>query len=216
MSRSQRQTSGGTVEGLPIGRGAGFGAAAYVVGFVITYIFIEIESDGELSRVPEAFSTMGFDIGTIDFVGWFFYSAHFVDFEASVEGMGQSNSQSGNLISEASSLTIPEPVWYLVPIVCLVGAGFVVAKTIAQSGDTGQAFQAGASVVAGYLPLAAIGAFIFTKSQDTMGVSISMGPSMLMAIVLAGIVFPVIFGGIGGILASATTSSRGRQYQGRR
>lgn len=223
MSRRTRQTGGGLTDRLPIARGAALGAAAYVVGYIITYLFVQV--DDELEAGAETLSQAsaelpGIDIGTIDVVGWAFYSAQFVDTEISVEAAGESQAESGNLISEASSLTIPEPIWYLVPVVCLVGAGFLTAKAMDRHWDTGEAAKAGATVTAGYLPLAAVGAFIFTKSTETstfgQSVSISLGPDMVMAVVLIGIAYPLILGAAGGALASQTASTSGARPRGGR
>jgi len=223
MSRRQQRTGGGLTDRLPLARGAALGAAAYVVGFIITYVFVEMESDGADTEqaLGQFGSTFGVDIGMTDLVGWFFYSSHFVDTTVSAEALGESQSQSANMLSEVTDLTIPEPIWYLVPIVCLLVAGYVTAKAISNTAETADAAKAGATVIAGYLPLAAVGTFIFSKSGDftrssfgqSVSGSISMGPDMMMALLLAGLAYPLVLGAIGGALSTAGSSSGGGYQQ---
>lgn len=228
MPRQERQTEQSLTDRLPLARGAVLGAAAYVVGYILTYLFVEIESDADLQSSTQQFnSQFGLDLGTTDLVGWVFYNVHFVDLEVTAEATGGTNSQSMsrsiNMLSEANNLTIPEVLWYLIPVIALIGAGYLTAKAVTRHGDTGDAIKAGATVITGYLPLAAGGAFFFSKSTETtvtrlgqnVTVSFSIGPETTMAIVLTGIIFSLVLGGIGGALASRGSPSSGRQRAGR-
>jgi hypothetical protein len=168
--------------------------------------------------VSEAMAAAGvgdYDIEMYQVVGMFFYNTHFVDATASASAQGQSNSETQNLISQGDP-GVPEPLWYLIPVVLLIGAGYVAARALeSRYGSTGEAAKAGATVVAGYFPLAAVGTFLFTASDTlTVGfgqeVSLSMGPSKAMGIVLAGLVYPLVFGAVGGFIADSTGSSTGR------
>jgi hypothetical protein len=58
----------------------------------------------------------------------------------------------------------------------------------------------GAAIVAGYLPLAFLGALLFEISQA----GTSFSPDIFAAVLLAGIVFPAFLGAIGGYLAGRT------------
>ncbi|QCC50981.1 hypothetical protein [Halapricum salinum] len=219
MSRRQQRAGGGLADRLPLARGAALGAAAYVVGYILTYVFVEMEDSMDVETITQASGDIpGMDIGTTDVVGWVFYSTQFVEFEYSVEGGGVSQSNSGNILSETADLGIPEAIWYLIPVVALLGAGYIVAQSINHQGDAGEAAKAGATVIAGYLPLAAIGAFLFNKSaeisQFDQTASISMGVNMATAIILAGVAYPLVLGAVGGALTTAG-SSTGGGYQRR-
>lgn len=198
MSLGQ-DTEGTAGDELPLREGAIYGAAAYVVGYILTYVLVSLDGEADLGQLG------GTDIvSPYQVVGWVFYAAHFVDTEFTGLGM----SESANLLSEGT-YQFPTLLYYAIPIVALVGAGYLLADNLGlDDAESGDAARAGAMVAAGYLPLAAVGAFVFTveESQSAMGqtVTISMGPPTTTAIVLAGIVFPVVLGAIGGLLRSET------------
>ena len=56
----------------------------------------------------------------------------------------------------------------------------------------------------GYLVLSVVGAFLF---EVTVG-DASGAPALLPAIVLAGLLYPVVFGAAGGAVAAATTDEQ--------
>jgi hypothetical protein len=191
---------------------------AYVFGYIVTYIFVELSSN---DRSLGILSTLA-DISRFDLTGWMFYNAHFVDVTASTEAGGVSESESANMLSEATNLAVPEPIWYLVPIVLLILSGFVVALTIDRTNQTTKAISAGASIFVGYLPLSVLGLFLFGTSMDfsTFGqtATVTIGPNKVLGIVLAGFAFPVIFGMLGGLLASMISTgspNRGGRRVGR-
>jgi len=198
MSRRAQQSGGGLTDRLPIGRAAGLGAAAYVVGYAVTWLFTEIDDEIDFGSS---------DAETIDVVGWFFYSTHHVDIVATQNG----ETESYNIFGEASDLMIPEPIWYLIPIVLLGAAGYLAAAELrGREATTQNAAIAGATVIAGYLPLAAAGTFLFEyeTEQTIFGQTISTSISIdqTMGIVLAGIAFPLVLGAIGGVIYAAQSS----------
>lgn len=176
---------------LPVVEGAVAGAAAYVVGLILIFLLLTIDSDVELGTG---------EAGTLDEVGWFFYSSHFANIEFSLAG----ESSSENLVSQAST-QIPEPVFYLIPIVILIAVGYFVVSTLdIWNPSASDCAQAGATVVVGYLPLALVGVFLFTVSQGGGAAEVSTGPELLTAVLLVGLLFPLLFGSIGGVLYSQT------------
>jgi hypothetical protein len=181
---------------LPVVEGAVTGAVAYVVGLILTFLLVTI--DGEYAFGGAEFA----DVGTLDEVGWFFYSSHFANIESSISIAGQSQSTTNNFVSEAST-QLPEPVFYLVPILTLTVVGYFVASTL-DTWDPSPAdcAQAGATVVVGYLPLALVGVFLFTVSVAEGGGEASVGPELLTGILLVGLLFPLLFGAVGGALHS--------------
>jgi len=190
MSRARRGTTG--PQGAftnNLGIGAAIGAGAFVVNYVLTYVFVAIDG---VDTDP---------IETWKFAGNLLYNAQFVDSE--ISGGGSSNTE--NVLSEASgdlTSTVPSLVYQAVPIIVLVVAGVLVVKQAQSRLDTGSSAAAGASIVGGYGVLAVLGVFLFEYSYDIFGQSISVAPEMVPAILLAGIAFPLVLGAIGGAIAN--------------
>ena len=136
---------------------------------------------------------------TYQAVGWVFYNAHFVSTVVDVNVPFFGGSGAMNLIAEAEAFS---PILYLIPILLLLGAGLAVGRRTPGEQDYGDAVTAGATVVAGYLPLAVIGAFLV---QVQSGGS-SAGPDHLLGAVLAGVVYPAVLGAVGSVVAFATQS----------
>jgi hypothetical protein len=97
-----------------------------------------------------------------------------------------------------------EPWLLLVPVVLLLVAGFVVSWQTSPTEPFGGA-QAGAFVTAGYLPLALAAAVLVTwrVSGFDGGASASVGPSLVTGVLVAGLLYPVAFGALGGAAATA-------------
>ncbi len=87
-------------------------------------------------------------------------------------------------------------VWTIVPIILLVIGGFFVAN-----GTRGASFQQGASVVVGYLLLTLVG-ILFLMVGGPMGASPNI-VDMILYLIVGGVVFPAVFGGVGGMVADA-------------
>ncbi|ACM57433.1 transport system permease protein [Halorubrum lacusprofundi ATCC 49239] len=171
--------------------GAAAGAVAYVLGYLVVYV-----TQGD--RIAEGLSGVNFftelfggdPISTWQAAGWLFYNAHFVDtMSPGVFG----GAQSTNLIMEADGGSL----LFILPPLLLLVAG-VVAGRAAGASDPAEGAQAGAFVLTGYLPLAVIGAFLF---RYTVGDG-SVAPDLITAVLLAGAVYPAVFGAIGGAASS--------------
>jgi hypothetical protein len=176
------------LDNLPIGRGAAAGVGAYLLGYLVTYLL-------HGSSIRDAFVT-----GVIEFfagdpvawklVGWLFYNAHGV--AATVPGLfGESTV---NFVAEGEGLALTG--LYVVVAVTLVAAGLAVAWG---RGSVADGARAGATVVLGYLPLAVVGAFLFRVSVDDA----VAGPTLVTAILLAGLFYPLVLGAVGGAVAGA-------------
>lgn len=191
MSQANR-----SVEGLPIKEGALFGAASFVGGYVVTLVLVALgESDDMTEDLIEA-------------AGWMYYNAQFADIELSVSSDGFGAALDGTTFNyltdseafgEEIATEIPALIYHLIPIVVLVGAGFLLARyvgaTVAQEGA-----MAGALLPAGTLPLTLIGTFVFQLSEE----EVSMAPVLVDSLLLVGIIFPAILGAIGGFLRVKT------------
>ena len=175
---------------IPLARGALGGLIAYGLGFLVTYLWQAPSVRETLSGINALIELVGGEtIPVWKAVGWVFYNAHVVSLQLPAFGPG---SASRSLIGDGGAPTL----LYVVPplVILLVSAGlawWVAAETPA-AGAT-----AGATVTIGYLVPVAIGAFLVRYTiQDAF-----IGPALASAVLLAGIVYPLVFGAIGGGLA---------------
>lgn len=185
---------------LPFIEGAIAGATAWIAGYVLTALVVLARmQDTQLSEISDAVGDGG---SGIDFVGWVFFNSHLVDtvIEADVLGIGGASTMS--FIGEDGFT----PLLYVIPVAMLVGSGLAVGRSHGVT-ETPAGAVAGVLVVPPYLVLSAIGAVMFRVSTEALGASFSGQPELLPAILLAGIVFPAVFGAIGGIVAANTGTS---------
>lgn len=188
-------------DALPFVEGAIAGAAAWIVGFVLTAIVVFVRIDeSELGEISENVGDGG---GGLDFVGWVFFNSHFVDTIVTADFLGFGGTRSVSFIG-GDGFT---PLLYLVPIALLVAAGLAISRSQGVTG-TVEGAVAGALVVPAYLALSAIGALLFRVSTEALGASFSGEPDLLPAILLAGIVIPAVFGALGGVVAANTGPGR--------
>ncbi len=184
-------------DSLPFLEGALAGAAAWIVGFVLTALVVLVRiDDSELGEISENVGDGG---SAFEFVGWVFFNSHFVDTIVTADFLGFGGTRSVSFIG-GDGFT---PLLYLVPIALLVAAGLAVSRSQGVTGTT-EGAVAGALVAPAYLVLSAIGAVLFRVSTEALGASFSGEPELLSAIVLAGIVIPAVFGALGGLVAANT------------
>lgn len=200
-----------------LGFGALYGAIAYVLGVVATFALVAIDdnlgaetvSGFQLDGGPSDIGFAGLDPSALDFAGWIFYNAHFVE---TIQRSEASNAdgrigleQNGNILSDVTT-QIPEVVYYLVPVLVLTAAGYLLARQLAPENSI-DGVLAGSSLAVGYFPLVILGSVFFRQTQSVTisGVefSVTVAPNLAMAIIIAGIVVPVMFGAIGGLLESS-------------
>lgn len=205
MSQRRRSSAQGLADRYPLVEGGLFGAVAFVVGVVVTFVVAQL--DGDLSDRIDILTGEGtgaveidFGISSLDAVLWTFFEAHLVDIESTVEGGGESQSETVALLSEAS---FPELLYTVIAVAVLVGAGFLLVQRT--GARTGQAAATGGAMVAiGYLPLALVSVFVSraSESSSTFGqtLSVTVGPDLVTAVLVAGLVFPLALGALGGYL----------------
>ena len=182
MSRTQTDLGSDAMGALPMGVVAGIGS--YVASYVAMFVLSLLEGGDVLQQ--EAWKA----------AGMIFYNAHNVDITASALGQ----SRSVNFLGLSSGFgSIPTVVYYLVPVAALVLMGYVVAWR-ADGGDLASAAIAGATVTGGYLVMVILGTFLFTISVG----GASAGPDLVMSVLLAGLAYPIIAGGLGGVIAGVT------------
>ncbi len=186
-TQTENAESGSAAEEAPMKEGAIAGAGAFVAGFVGVAVLAFVDSEIEIGES---------EFGTFTELGWFFYASHYVDMSYSFGPETETQS----LFADGST-QIPEVVFYLVPAIVLVGVGFWLANQFADLADSGDSIVSGAAVVIGYLPLVAVGTFLFEESESMGDFSMSIGPDLVQSLVFAGLIFPIVFGAIGGYLA---------------
>ncbi|KTG08470.1 hypothetical protein AUR64_17455 [Haloprofundus marisrubri] len=190
------ETNSGRVGALTAAGGAFLGAVAYVFGYATTYALTssEIQNSGA-QQLLELFTG---ESATWKAVGWVFYNAHFVDTE--IPGLFGA-SRAINFVAEVEAF--PTLLYVLPPVILLV-SGVVVARSAGVT-DAMDGAKAGASVLLGYSLLAVAGTTMFSIP---VGQSATAEPDFVAAVLVAGVVYPAVFGTLGGVAASLVQSSR--------
>lgn len=108
----------------------------------------------------------------------------------------------GGVASEYIETLLPGPsAAQILPPVLLVGAGVLVASRNTHTGPA-ESTAAGATVAVGYLPGIATIAAVTTFEVTLFGATlVEIEPDVLKAVLIAGISYPVFFGGVGGLCA---------------
>ena len=176
---------------------AGLGVFATVIGYLLTSLLVG-------SEVRES---VGDTVAEWKAVAWFFYEAHLVD----IEGSGQIGSFAGmstlDLIaqSDAAGATL----LYVVPPLVLLAVGALLAVRWNVT-DLGEAVVAGAPVAIGYAVVMGLGAVVTESTTESSALGIeassSIAPALLPAIVLGGVLYPLVFATAGAAIAAAVAT----------
>ena len=170
-------------------RGAGGGGAAFAAGYVVLYLWYWAMGD-TASETTDWVS-----------IGWFFYRGHFVDITVGGDAAPAAVRTTESVLS---ATTVPD---VLAPVAVLTAAGYLVGRETDPDPESALgAAAAGASLLAGYLPLAVLGSFVFRKG---VAGGHPASPDLLGSVLLAGAAFPLVLGGVGG-LAYHYREGRGR------
>jgi hypothetical protein len=175
---------------LPVGVGAAAGAAAWVLSYLCTYLVASGDIQNSLfGRVLEAA-----EIGVWQAVGWVFFNAHFVN---TLVDLGFFGGGATNAIGGENGFTA---LLYVVPPLLLIVAGLAVGRYVGASDlDAADAALSGLTVVLGYGLLSVVGVFLFATEN--------VAPDPVTGVLLAGVVYPVVFGAVGAVAASLTGGS---------
>jgi hypothetical protein len=180
-----------------------------IAAFLGTYAVMYSLRAGELARavggLPFAISSSTPEITQV--VGWLVYRAHFVPIEYSVSGAGSGSGvlALGDLPGAGQLVSVLEPgLLLLVPLFMLFIGGFYTAiecdVTTPRSGAI-----AGSTVVVGYLALVVVAIVAITwsisLSMFDLTFTASIGPETLRAVFVAGILYPLVGGALGGAAA---------------
>lgn len=184
--------------GSSVAASAGLGVFAAVIGYLVTYVLIS----GEVRDV------FGADVTEWKAVAWYFYDAHMVDVEASSRVGSFSGTRILDLIGESSSASA-DLLYVLPPLALLAAGAFLVVRWNVT--DLGEAVVVGAPVTIGYAAVLGLGAVVAeaTTEASVFGIEAtgSIGPALLPALVLGGILYPLVFA-TGGAVIAATIDAR--------
>jgi len=186
------------IDGAVAIRGAAAGAGAFVAAYLLSFLLWAFVELPEPSTIGEAFDqavlgALRDSVPAWKAAGYVLFNAQFVDL--TYEGTLSASTFSVVDLASGSGLGLA----YVVPPLCLAAAGYLVASAPGVRG-TSQSAVAGALVAIGQLALVVVGAFLFAAESD----GASLGVSLPNAVILAGIVYPVAFGAVGGVVADAT------------
>lgn len=189
---------------LPYLRGFAAGAGAALLTYLVTYVWqvepIREQLEG-VNFLLEFFG--GQTIPGWKAVGWLAFNAHFVAFVRPEIG-GGTTSQSFIASGESPALL------YALPVALLLAAGFGLTwmdrRGAGRLGGTspGRGAAVGATTAVGYLPLAVGGVFLFTVTRGDATIQ----PDPVTGILLAGVVYPLVLGTVGGVLGAALKQRR--------
>jgi len=183
------------------------GVVAYLAGYLLTGLFVLVDG-----------VDFGGEASWVKVVGWVFYAAHTVELRLTGAAGDSAATGTVNVFEWGSQLTaltsaVPEVLYLAVPVVVLVGSAGALVRRVPDARDrTGTAAAVGASVVVGYLPLAALGQVLVSHTETGFGgaTSLTVGPDLLPSLLVAGVVYPVVCGAVGGALAQQMGDSRSR------
>lgn len=198
MSLQHATSSERDVQPTQLLASAGLGLIAAVLGYLLSYLLVA----GEARNAAFA------EIAEWKVVAWYFYNGHFVDVigTSSIGDFG--SAQSIDFIAQSSAASTG--LLYILPPLVLVGVGGLLAYRL-DAGNVEAAVLAGTPVTIGYAIFMTGGAFLARASTEAsfVGVEVSgsIAPQLLPAIVLGGLLYPLVFATAGALLVVALRSN---------
>jgi len=183
---SERAPTGARALVARAGAGGLAGATAYLIGYLVVYVW---QSDAVARRL-RGFNFLadvlgGDPVPTWKGVAWLFYNAHSVR----IEVPAAAGSRSIDFLARGDAF--PALLYAVPPLVLLVVEGGIAHRLRATTVGVGA--RDGASLAAGYLPLAVAVALLSTHAVG----GATVAPDPVTAALLAGLVYPLLFGGAG-------------------
>ena len=173
-----------SADDLPLVKGALYGAGSYVLAYVMFFaLVLGVESD----------FNQGID-EPIAIAGWFYHNAQFVDVE--LPNGDTINYLTNDFVTEA--LSVPTIVYRAIPVVVLIGAGYLLVNSLHVRTPVDGA-KAGTTILVGVATLTIVGTFVFRISEGGE----SAQPNLVTSVLLVGIIYPAVCGGVGGYLAGS-------------
>lgn len=204
----------------------GWGLGAYLVGYLFTYLWkgqyaatVATEAVARFSATGQggwsgetklAYLLADSGVSQPTWAGWLFYNAHFVPISAG-NFPNTAPAFVSNLLLVAGSSTYL--LLFLVPPITLTLAGIGVSRNTPPGTTTVSAslrvrlsssVVRGMGISMGYLPGVLVGAVVFSVSPVDERAAL-LAPEFLVSILVAGMLYPVIFGGLGGRISESRT-----------
>lgn len=206
----------------PFVRATGWGLCASLVGYAVTFLWSGGYSRDVATKVVVGFqSGAGSDtrlafllvdggVSDTTWAGWLFANAHLVPITT-----GNFPFSAGTLVPNIL-LAAPSPRYLLlfaVPPITLCLAGALVSRHTTRGLTTvspslglrlPNSAVRGASITMGYVPCVVVGAVLF--SATTVDARVEMlAPDLFLSLLVAGLLYPMLFGGLGGWIATKWT-----------
>lgn len=206
----------------------GLGVCAYLVGYVVTYLWMGEYSQSVATKVAVQFrpqyqsaagteTSLAFllvDGGVADttWAGWLFFNAHLVPIIT-----GNFPFSAGTLVPNIL-LAAPTPQYlflFAVPPITLSLAGALLARHTTRgqtiiSPSLGlrlpNSAVRGASIAMGYVPCVLVGALVFSASTADARVA-ALAPDLFLSVLVAGLIYPMVFGALGGWISMRRSRS---------
>lgn len=198
MAQSRHASTASVPTSSSVAASAGLGVLAAIVGVLTTFVLVP----------ADVRSAVGEDVASWKGVAWYHYNAHLVEIEATGGAdFGDFGSVSGTDTIDfiAQSETARVTLLYAVPPLVLVLAGASLAYHLGAT-DVGSAVAVGAPVTLGYVIVMGLGAVVSetTTEAEFFGIeaSGSMAPELVPAVVLGGILYPLVFATAGAIVVA--------------
>ena len=188
----QQSATGGrqrVLGGLPLRSAAVAGVVSFILGYIVTFV-VEIGDVAEVLQHPLVDLSNVSTPADWQVIGWIFLAGHnaIVTIVATVGGT-----------TTTSGLAIDVPTWLLLlPVGLLFVAGFAVVR-YEDVRSPARGGTAGAAVAISYVVcvalLAVLSAWTVSQGGDA---SLRIAPDLLPALAIAGVGYPLVFGGVGG------------------
>ncbi|WP_440766328.1 hypothetical protein [Natronorubrum sp. DTA7] len=192
-SQLSTATNGAVSRGSSVAASAGLGVLAAAIGYLVSYVLI----------VDEVRDVFGGDVADWKGVAWYVYNAHLVDIETTGSFGSFGGSSTVDFIAESGSTSAT--LLYVVPPLVLLGMGAMLARQW-DVADIGEAVTVGAPVTIGYAVVVGLGALVAESSSEGSFFGIeasgSVAPELLPAVVLGGVLYPLVFATAGAVLAA--------------
>jgi len=173
------------------------GVAAGVVAFLLTYGVAHVATAEDVATQLEPFAPLSDPPAVWEGVGWVVFAMHNVP----VRTVGTL----GGAVETTVRASELRETWLLfVPVVLLAVAGALVAAA-ADAADPADGALAGGTVVVGYLPVSVLALVLVRWSLEgsVLGTSVdvTVGPDPVAAVLVAGLLYPLALGVVGGAVA---------------
>ncbi|WP_229112489.1 hypothetical protein [Halapricum desulfuricans] len=163
-----------------------------VISFGMTFMLIH-----EFVSYGYQWTTM-VDLESWQIDSWFVFSAHHVPVSQTASSGSETMAigDNMNLIKESRSQF---NFLYLIPPIPTFIGGLLLADSVGGKHSAGYSFLNGAFIAIGYLVTSIGLAWFSAESTSGLGVSMRIGPSLVESFLVAGLAYPIVFGGLGGL-----------------